>query len=215
MRKASLVQFWHEPSQRAIFLSTDLFFSSLSFSLSFSTAYRSFLLGSTSFCSRKLKSSHNREFFFGIWLVWAIFSPSFQSLFPANFSYRMKVNAVGNIKCHSMRGSRERCSTWSWDGIKPQSQWKLSCQPALRSGASLAENLCSRVVGTNHGLCFEWKTPGSLEGHRWSSQKVKRAQVRRAIPLKQRQQVGRPWVFWGSRYQAIAASYCLRNGKKS
>lgn len=96
VRTAPLHQSWHEPSQHAIFLTTEhcFFLSSIwEFSL---RVY--LLLIRHGLCSRKL-SLHRTENLFGIWMGFlAIFSSSFQSLFPANFSSRTKVSTDRNRK---------------------------------------------------------------------------------------------------------------------
>lgn len=98
VRTAPLDQSWHEPSQHAIFLSTEhcFFFFSQQHLGVLSQGLPPF--DKAWFVLKKTKSSQNRESFWHLNGFLAIFSSSFQSLFPANFSSRTKVSTDRNRK---------------------------------------------------------------------------------------------------------------------
>lgn len=168
------------------------------------------------FVLQKTKSSHNRESFLAFeFFFLAIFSSSFQSLFPAKFSSRTKVNTDRNSKWPFMSSSKEECSEQSWDGIKSQPWWKLKkASPGSGKGHFPHWDLCSGVVGTNYGLCCEkrhWVNCNGVVDQVRSLKGPNQGGSSFETKSKGRQSMS----IWGSRWLAIAASYCPRNGKKS
>lgn len=167
-------------------------------------------------CFRKLSLHITENLFWHLnFFFLAIFSSSFQSLFPAKFSSRTKVNTDRNSKWPFMSSSKEECSEQSWDGIKSQPRWKLKkASPGSGKGHFPHWDLCSGVVGTNYGLCCEkrhWVNCNGVVDQVRSLKGPNQGGSSFETKSKGRQSMS----IWGSRWLAIAASYCPRNGKKS